>query len=168
MTPGTSSADVADADGHDDAPGATVVLRSVWTQVIGWAWIAAGVIWALGVVAVAVSERRLPYDTLVVPVLLAVGWMIRRSRLVLHDDGIDLVDGWRFHRVLWAAVEQVTVDMTTRFDAPVTLQLAGREAPLRVQASWGLSMRQRAVLENALETHAAEHDVAVTLRTRDA
>ncbi len=143
----------------------TLVLRSRWAAIIGWAWGVAGVVWGFGVVAVIVSEQRIPFDTPLVLVLLGVAYAVGHSTLSLHEDGLDIADGWRSHRVLWATVDRVVIDMTTHRDAPVTLFLRGREHPLRVQASWGLTMHQRAALEGVIEEHAAEHGFAVALRT---
>lgn len=142
------------------APG-PLTLDSRWAHRIGWVWYAAAAMWLLGDLVLLVGDGRLPWDIVVVPVLVGIGLASRRSSLRLDDDGFEVSDGLRSHRVLWAAVERVEIDWSRRVDAGVHVHLRRGTRPLVLQATWGLRPEERAALLEVLEDAAAAHDFTV-------
>lgn len=145
------------------APG-PLVLESRWAQRVAAVWFAAAAMWLVGDVVLLVAEGRLPWDVLVVPALVAVGLACRRASLRLDDDGFEVADGLRSHRVLWAAVERIEVDFSRRADAGVHVHLRRGARPLVLQATWGLRPDEREALLEALRAAAAAHGITVDSR----
>jgi hypothetical protein len=143
---------------------ATLTLESRWARLVGGVWFAAAGMWALGDLVLLAGDGRLPWDVVVVPVLVAVGLACRRSTLSLDEDGFELSDGLRSHRVLWAAVERVEIDWSRRVDAGVHVHLRRGERPLALQATWDLKPREREALLALLQAAARGHGITLEAR----
>lgn len=142
------------------APGAsegTLELDSRWANRISWVWFAAAAMWALGDLVLLLADGRLAWDLLMVPLLAGVGVASRRASIRLDEDGIDVTEGLRSHRVLWASVERIEVDWSRRSDAGVLVHVRRGARPLALQATWGLRPDERAALEDRLRAAADAH-----------
>lgn len=139
-----------------------LTFDSRWATRIAWLWFAAAAVWALGHLVLVLAGGRPAWDVLVVPVLVAVGVACRRASLRLDEDGFDVSDGLRSHRVLWASVERIEVDWSRRMEAGVHVHVRRRPRPLALQATWGLRPAERATLVDLLTTAAAVHGFPVT------
>ncbi|MBW3657399.1 MAG: hypothetical protein KY457_02100 [Actinobacteria bacterium] len=148
------------------APGASEAafeLESRWANRISWVWFAAAAMWALGDLVLLVADGRLAWDLLVVPLLAGVGLASRRASLRLDQDGFEVTEGLRRHRVLWASVERIEVDWSRRADAGVSVHVRRRARPLALQATWGLRPDERAALEDRLRAAAEAHGFPLTV-----
>lgn len=143
---------------------AVVRLRSRWARGLGAVWLAAAGVWLVADLLLLATTGRLAWDLFAVPVLVAVGLSVGRASVEIDADGFVLRDGWRSHRVLWAAVERIDVDFGRRLDAPVRIHLRRDDAPLPVQASWGARPEQREALIAALRAAATSHAIPVHVR----
>ena len=142
-----------------------LVLDSRWATRIAWVWFAAAAVWALGDLVVLVADGRLAWDVVMVPVLFAVGVACQRASLRLDEDGFEISDGFRSHRVLWASVERIEVDWSRRLDAGVHVLVRRAARPLPLQATWGLRPDERAELVTLLRAAAAAHGITLDVRS---
>lgn len=149
-------------------PGAQAPLLTVdsrWASRIAWVWFAAAAMWALADLVLLVADGRLAWDVLVVPVLAGVGVACRRASLRLDADGIDVSDGLRSHRILWASAERIEVDWSRRLDAGVHVTVRRAARPLALQATWGLRPAEREELVRVLRDVSAAHGITLVEHT---
>lgn len=136
------------------------VVRPRWARVVGAVWLAAGAALVLAAIVVVVDQHRPSWEAPAGLATLAVGWWAWHRHVGVDEHGIEQGVGWRRTRLLWGVVERVVVPAAGAGFAPIRVHLAGR-GEVVLQASWGLSHRQRDELAEAVGRMAALAGVEV-------